>query len=170
MPITVQSVLPKSLAASYGIKAGEKLLGINGHQVRDFLDMEFLASDYELLLELQSLSGEKREVLVIRENGRPLGIEPEPYIHRNCLNSCIFCFIDQMPPMLRDSLYGKDDDYLFSFVFGNYITLTNLNEADYKRIIAQRISPLYISLHSTDSELRQKMMLSAYPVDAMAVL
>ncbi len=170
MAITVQSVLPKSLAASNGISAGEKLLSINGHPVRDFLDMEFLASDYQLLLEIQSSEGKKREVLIYRENARPLGIEPEPYKHRNCQNSCIFCFIDQMPESQRDSLYRKDDDYLFSFVFGNYITLTNLTETDYKRIISQRISPLYISLHTTDSRLRQKMMRSAHPVDAMAIL
>ncbi|MDD2228445.1 MAG: DUF512 domain-containing protein [Candidatus Cloacimonetes bacterium] len=170
MAITVQSVLPKSLAASYGIKAGETLLSINGQEVRDFLDLEFLASDYELIMELETPSGESRELLIHRESGRALGIEPEPYKHRNCKNSCIFCFIDQMPPMLRDTLYGKDDDYLFSFVFGNYITLTNLSEADYQRIISQHISPLYVSLHSTNAELRQKMMRSAKPVDAMSVL
>ncbi|GAB1468306.1 DUF512 domain-containing protein [Candidatus Cloacimonadota bacterium] len=170
MAITVQSVQPKSLAASYGIKAGDTLLSINGQAVRDFLDLEFLASDYELLMELETSSGESREVLIQRESGRALGIEPEPYIHRNCKNSCIFCFIDQMPPKLRDTLYGKDDDYLFSFVFGNYITLTNLSEEDYKRIISQHISPLYISLHTTNPELRQQMMRSAKPVDAMPIL
>ncbi len=170
MAITVQSVMPKSLAAAAGILAGETLVSINSHPVRDFLDMEFLASDYELLLQVKDSSGKAREVLIRRENGRPLGIEPQPYIHRDCMNSCIFCFIDQMPPKLRDSLYGKDDDYLFSFVFGNYITLTNLDEADLKRIIDQRISPLYISLHTTDSRLRQRMMRSANPVDAMAIL
>lgn len=170
MAITIHSVLPKSLAAGYGIMPGEQVLSINGQAVRDFLDLEYLASDYELLMKLMSADGKTREMLIVRENGRPLGIEPEPYQHKNCMNSCIFCFIDQMPPKMRDSLYGKDDDYLFSFVFGNYITLTNLAEHEYKRIIKQKISPLYISLHSTDPELRQKMMRSANPVDAMAIL
>ncbi len=170
MAISVQSVMPKSLAADAGIKAGECLLSINDHPVRDFLDIEFLASDYELKLQIKDVDGMRRDVLIRRENSRPLGIEPESYRHRDCMNSCIFCFIDQMPPNLRESLYGKDDDYLFSFVFGNYITLTNLDEADLKRIIDQRISPLYISLHTTDSALRQRMMRSANPVDAMAIL
>ncbi len=170
MAITINSVLPKSLAAGYGITPGEQLLSINGKAVRDFLDLEYLASDYELLLKIKNPAGNTRELLILRENGRPLGIEPEPYNHKNCLNSCIFCFIDQMPPNMRDSLYGKDDDYLFSFVFGNYITLTNLDEEEYKRIIKQRISPLYISLHSTDPQVRQRMMRSASPVNAMAIL
>lgn len=170
MSILIQSVLPKSLAASYKILPGERLISVNGLPVRDFLDLEFYTSDCEFELELVSTQGETRQIVVERTNRRPLGIEPEPYTVRECDNSCIFCFIDQMPPNLRDSLYGKDDDYLFSFVFGNYITLSNLSEADYKRIIEQRITPLYISLHTTDNALRQKMMRSAKQVDAMAML
>jgi len=170
MAITIHSVMPKSLAASKGIVPGEVVVSVNQQLVRDFLDLEFLTSDYQFELELLSTGGEKRTIIIQRENNRSLGIEPEPYTIRECDNYCIFCFIDQMPPKLRSSLYDKDDDYLFSFVFGNYITLTNLQEEDYQRIIEQRITPLYISLHTTDNALRQKMMRSLNPVDAMAVL
>ncbi|MDY0151426.1 MAG: DUF512 domain-containing protein [Candidatus Cloacimonas sp.] len=170
MAITIQSIMPKSLAAAYNIMPGERLVSVNGLPVRDFLDLEFYTSDYEFELELLDANGKSRQVLIQREHGRSLGIEPEPYTVRECNNSCIFCFIDQMPPNLRDSLYGKDDDYLFSFVFGNYITLSNLSEADYQRIMQQRITPIYVSLHTTDNALRQKMMRSATQVDALAML
>lgn len=170
MPLLIQSVLPHSLASDNGIMAGETLLTINGNPICDFLDLEFFASDFHLSLELLTLNGEQREVDITRENTRPLGIEPEPYKVRSCENACIFCFIDQMPSGLRDSLYDKDDDFLFSFVFGNYITLTNLSESDLQRITNQRITPLYISLHTTDNDLRQKMMRSANPVDISQIL
>ncbi len=170
MAILIQSVLPKSLAAAHKIVAGERLLSVNSMPVRDFLDLEFYTSDFSFTLELENRSGEKRLIEIQRESNRPLGIEPEPYKVRSCANACVFCFIDQMPPELRSSLYDKDDDYLFSFVFGNYITLTNLREADLQRITEQRITPLYISLHTTDNALRQKMMRSAQPVDVPRVL
>lgn len=170
MAIVIQNVLANSLAASQGIVAGETVISVNKNLVRDFLDFEFLTSDYQFALELLSLKGEKRIITIQRENNRPLGIEPEPYQIRECDNSCIFCFIDQMPPLLRGSLYGKDDDYLYSFMFGNYITLTNLQKEDITRITSQHISPLYVSLHTTDNALRQKMMRSLNPVDAMGVL
>lgn len=170
MSLGIHSIMPKSLAEHYNILPGERLLSVNGLPVRDFLDLELYTSDYAFELEIADKSGNTRKLNVLRENGRPLGIEPEPYTVKECDNSCIFCFIDQMPPNLRESLYGKDDDYLFSFVFGNYITLSNLYEADYQRIMEQRITPIYVSLHTTDNNLRQKMMRSSRQVDAMAVL
>ncbi len=170
MAILIDSVLPGSLAASKGVKRGEKLLRVNGLEVRDFLDLEFYSSDYHFTLELQDSNGTIRTLDICRDDNRPLGIEPQPYYVRSCANACIFCFIDQMPPMMRSSLYEKDDDYIFSFVFGNYITLTNLQESDLQRIIKQRITPLYISLHTTNNELRQKMMRSAKPVNVQSVL
>ncbi|MEN6444478.1 MAG: DUF512 domain-containing protein [Candidatus Cloacimonas sp.] len=170
MSVIIQNVLPKSLAAKNGIQTGEKLISVNGQEVRDFLDLELLTSDYIFELEIMSATGDKRIVQIQREEKSFLGIDPEPYKIRQCENSCIFCFIDQMPPYLRNTLYVKDDDYLYSYVFGNYITLTNLKEDDYNRIIEQRITPLYVSLHTTDNVLRQKMMRSAQQVDALSIL
>ncbi len=170
MAIKISGILPKSLAAYAGIEGGDILVSINGNEIRDFLDLEFYAADFSLSLELIRKNGAKQTICIQRESKQPLGLEPEPYTVRSCENSCLFCFIDQMPPRLRSSLYGKDDDFLYSFVFGNYITLTNLSEADYQRICTQRISPLYISLHTTDNALRQRMMRSAKPVDVKAAL
>jgi len=170
MAILIQNVLPRSLAAKNDIKGGEKLLSVNGQAVNDFLDLEFYTSDYEFELEIMSTEGISRKVKIQREEKSFLGIEPEPYKIRYCENACIFCFIDQMPPELRPTLYIKDDDYLYSYVFGNYITLTNLDETDYARIIKQRITPLYVSLHTTDNALRQKIMRPSKQVDALSVL
>ncbi|NLM90614.1 MAG: PDZ domain-containing protein, partial [Candidatus Cloacimonetes bacterium] len=169
MAILIQNVLPRSLAAKNDIKSGEKLLSVNGQPVNDFLDLEFYTSDYEFELEIMSAEGISRKVKIQREEKSFLGIEPEPYKIRYCENACIFCFIDQMPPELRPTLYIKDDDYLYSYVFGNYITLTNLDETDYARIINQRITPLYVSLHTTDNALRQKIMRPSKQVDALSV-
>ncbi|HQQ68509.1 MAG TPA: DUF512 domain-containing protein, partial [Candidatus Cloacimonadota bacterium] len=170
MSLVIASVAGNSLAADAGIKSGEELVRINGLEVRDFLDLEYLSSDYHLRLRVKNALGKLRTVHIFRETARPLGIEPVAYRHRNCRNHCIFCFIDQMPKKLRGTLYNKDDDFLFSFVFGNYITLTNLSDADYKRIFSQHISPLYISLHSTDPELRQRMMRSHSPIHPLKQL
>ena len=170
MAILIQNVLPKSLAEKNGIKSGDLLLAVNGQEVRDFLDLEFYTSDYEFELEIVSAEGIPLKVNIQREEKSFLGIEPEPYKVRHCENSCIFCFIDQMPPGLRPTLYTKDDDYLYSYVFGNYITLTNLQKADIERIITQRITPLYVSLHTTDNALRNKMMRPAKKVDVLSVL
>jgi putative radical SAM enzyme (TIGR03279 family) len=158
MPLLIQDILPRSLASKKGIKAGDILLSINGNNIRDFIDLQFYGSDAVLECELQRLNGESYFVEILRKDTTTLGIEPEPYKHRCCGNKCVFCFIDQMPPDLRDTLYSKDDDYLFSFVFGNYISLTNLSQEDYNRILKQRLSPLYISVHTTNPDLRKSMM------------
>ena len=170
MPLAIKSIEPGSLADDAGIKAGESIVELNGIDIRDFLDLEFYASDYKLDFVLKDNAGTERKLTIYRESARPLGITPFEYRHRNCNNHCIFCFIDQMPPGMRRTLYAKDDDYIFSFVFGNYITLTNLLEADLSRICEQHISPLYVSLHSTDNILRQKLIRSAKPQDAMQIL
>ncbi|MDP2172841.1 MAG: DUF512 domain-containing protein [Candidatus Cloacimonadaceae bacterium] len=170
MPLIIQNVLKSSLSAVYGLKAGDTLLRINGMQIEDFFDLEYYASDYELDVEYFDTEGNTAFVKILRQNNRPLGIEPEPYKHNHCQNNCIFCFIDQMPPNMRGTLYNKDDDYLFSFVFGNYITLTNLEPGEIKRIIEQHISPLYISVHTTDNELRRSMMRYRKEFDLMKLL
>jgi putative radical SAM enzyme (TIGR03279 family) len=138
--------------------------------VRDEFDLSFYIAESRLILEVKSTKGRLRKVRIPHSKDRPLGLEVQPYKHKNCQNNCIFCFIDQMPRGLRRSLYQKDDDYLFSYVYGNYITLTNLSEAETQRIITQRIHPLYISLHTTDAVLRQQMMRSRHPVEPLQVL
>ncbi len=158
MALVIQNVLPRSLAAKHGIQAGDIIVSINGNRIQDFFDLQYYSSECELVFDLQDPSGASREVRILRDSNKALGIEPEPYNCRFCQNRCIFCFIDQMPPKLRETLYVKDDDYLYSFVFGNYITLTNLRNEDFQRIIDQHISPLYVSVHTTDSGLRKLMM------------
>lgn len=170
MAIQIEGVLKGSSAAKYGIRAGETLISVNGEEIRDFLDLQFQSSQQYLSLEILSAEGEIRIVELEREIRKALGIEPEAYQCRTCHNHCIFCFIDQMPPGLRDSLYVKDDDYIFSFVFGNYITLTNLSNEDFARIRSQRISPLFVSAHTTNPVLRQKMMRYREEADLMARL
>jgi putative radical SAM enzyme (TIGR03279 family) len=163
MPLFIQDILPRSLAAKNGLKAGDKLLSINGHDISDFIDLQFYGTEGMLKCELESAAGERNCVEILRNDKTSLGIEPVSYTNVNCINNCLFCFIDQMPPGLRETLYIKDDDYLYSFVFGNYISLTNLSESDYERIIAQKLSPLFVSVHTTNPALRRKMM--QYPVE-----
>ena len=170
MAVRIQSIEPGSLAHENGLQGGDRIISVNGIPIRDFLDLQFYVNDYQLDFILEDASGSQRELSIYRELAKPLGIIPEDYRHRNCQNNCIFCFIDQMPPGMRKSLYAKDDDYLLSFVYGNYITLTNLQEGDLTRILDQHISPLYVSLHSSNMDLRQELMRSAHPVDVMATL
>lgn len=170
MPLTIQDVLPRSLAAKNGIKPGDKLLSINGHDIRDFIDLQFYGSDVRLDCELETADGTRRSIGITRRDKTALGIEPESYRFDSCVNNCVFCFIDQMPPTLRETLYMKDDDYLYSFVFGNYISLTNLSDADFERILEQRLTPLYVSIHATNPDLRQKLMRYPMQFDLMQKL
>ncbi len=170
MPLKIKSVEPGSLAEQAGIVAGDTIIELNQEDVRDFLDLEFYASDYRLEFRIKDIAGDIRELTIYRESAVPLGIIPQDYRHRNCNNHCIFCFIDQMPPGMRRTLYAKDDDYVFSYVFGNYITLNNLREPDIERICEQHISPLYVSLHTTNPTLRQEMIRSARNIDALGLM
>lgn len=170
MALKIVDISPGSLAAKAGLEPGDELISLNGQELRDEFDLSYYSAVHTILLKLRKASGEVCEVKLIRRDGRPLGIEVQPYKHKNCQNNCIFCFIDQMPRGLRRSLYQKDDDYIFSYVYGNYITLTNLSDAEIERIIAQQINPLYISLHTTDANLRQHMMRSRHPVPPMSLL
>jgi len=158
MSLKISAVQPRSLAHKAGIKKGDTIISINSMPINDFFDLEYYSNDYQLDFELLDTEGEPKFITIERVNGKTLGIEPEPHNVRICRNHCIFCFVDQMPPKMRHSLYVKDDDYLFSYVFGNYITLNNLESIDINRIVNQHISPLYVSVHTTNPELRQKMM------------
>ncbi|HNX37738.1 MAG TPA: DUF512 domain-containing protein [Candidatus Cloacimonadota bacterium] len=170
MALTISHILPRSTASKYSLKAGDEIIGINGHEIRDFLDLQFYTNDLILEVQLRDQSGMIREISIQRENAKALGIEPVPYECRSCRNKCVFCFIDQMPPKLRESLYLKDDDFVYSFVFGNYITLTNLSEADFARILEQHISPIYVSVHATSNRLRKDIMGYRRNFDIMASL
>lgn len=143
-----------------GLRPGQRLLKINGHPIRDVLDYKFYGYDSRLELEVEQ-QGHIRRLIVEKEEGRELGLEFETYLmdkQKGCANKCVFCFIDQLPKGLRPSLYFKDDDARMSFLLGNYISMTNLSQEDVDRIIAMRVSPLNISVHTTDPELRSKML------------
>ncbi|MGI6318658.1 MAG: DUF512 domain-containing protein [Firmicutes bacterium] len=144
-----------------GIETGDSLLKINGLPFYDLLDYYYLCAERELTLTIRKKVGIHREYRVIKEYDEDLGLEfisPTIGPVRYCRNHCVFCFIDQQPPVLRPSLFEKDDDYRLSFFHGNYITLTNTGDLDLKRIIRRGLSPLYISIHSTDPAIRRKMM------------
>ncbi|HEV7126522.1 MAG TPA: DUF512 domain-containing protein [Ktedonobacterales bacterium] len=166
----VREVVPESPADLAGLQPGDLLQTINGRAVRDLVDYQFYASEEELLLGIER-NGRALEVLLGKaadeDAGLRFGEEPAPFI-RQCANKCVFCFIKGLPerhqparglPLgMRESLYIKDDDYRYSFLFGNFITLTNLKEKDWQRLEEQRLSPLYVSVHTTNPELRRKMV------------
>ncbi len=170
MPLKVFKVQARGLAAKAGIKNGDCILSINGMEINDFFDLEYYSNDYQLDFELTDTEGKTKELSIFRQPNKALGIEPEPHQVTPCANRCVFCFIDQLPPGLRPSLYEKDDDYLFSYVFGNYITLNNLGKRELERIADQRISPLYVSVHCSNSKLRQKLMGSPRDFDVLKTL
>ncbi len=137
------------------------LLSSNGKTIRDVLDYKFYTYDPELLLEIRSKGGAEREVRISKREGEELGLDFETYLMddmRSCVNRCVFCFVDQMPPGMRESLYVKDDDSRLSFLLGNYVTLTNITQSEFQRIIDMKISPLCVSVHATQPELRAKML------------
>ena len=160
MVAKIISVESGSPAEQSGIKKGDELVAINGEKLLDVLDYQFFSQDESLNLKVKR--DNKYFVTSIDKGGdRGLGLKFNSSIFdkvKICKNSCKFCFIDQLPRGLRQSLYQKDDDYRLSFLYGNFVTLTNMEEGDIKRIIAQRLSPIYVSLHSTDEEIRKKLI------------
>ncbi|MBN2461132.1 MAG: DUF512 domain-containing protein [Candidatus Cloacimonetes bacterium] len=157
MPLKIASVTPASPAAEAGLRNDDIILKINENPINDFLDFQYHAADEKLDI-IVSRQGKTQRIILIQAWDKPLGIEPAAHYCSTCTNNCIFCFVHQMRPGLRKSLYIKDDDYRLSFVFGNYITLTNLKAEDYQRIIRQHLSPLFISVHTTDPLLHKKML------------
>ena len=158
-PIIV-SVLPNSPAEQHGIKGGEQILAINGCVPRDVIEYQLLIDEPQVTLEIDS-GGIRSEVEISRKTGAPLGIEVDGALFdrvRTCDNHCEFCFIYQLPPGLRKSLYLKDDDYRLSFLYGNFTTLTRFTESDLERVLVEGLSPLYVSIHSTDPHKRAEML------------
>ena len=162
MAVQIKDVLHSSPAARYGIVAGDTLVAINGEEINDMLDLQFYQSNKNLEIKLKAADGSEKTVAIKnKDEYEPLGLEFETYLidkHHHCKNKCMFCFIDQLPKGLRQSLYFKDDDERLSFLFGNYITMTNLTQKEVDRIKKVRISPINISVHTTNPELRVKMM------------
>ena len=173
MAVKIFDVNQNSPAARAGVQKGETLLSINTNEIVDVLDYRFYQVNRELELEIQSADGNVRKVNVHKGEYEELGLEFETYLidkQHSCRNKCIFCFIDQLPKGLRKSLYFKDDDSRLSFLFGNYITLTNITEHEIKRIIKMHISPINVSVHTTNPELRCKMMNNRFAGDTLKYL
>ena len=172
MAVTITQVQEKSPAARKKIAAGDVLLRMNGHEIEDVLDYRFYLFETKLTLELETPKG-SRTVRIRKAEDEELGLEFETYLmdkQRSCRNRCIFCFIDQLPLGLRDTLYFKDDDSRLSFLFGNYITLTNLTEHEVERIISMHISPVNVSVHTTNPELRCRMMNNRFAGESLKIL
>ena len=162
--VKITGVEKKSIAERHGIKSGEFLIAINGNEINDLLDYKFYISENNIVLSLKHPeNSEIVDIAVKKSKYADIGLEFATYMmdeKKSCKNKCVFCFIDQLPnmPKLRDTLYFKDDDERLSFLHGNYVTLTNLEEHHIDRIIKMRISPINISVHTTNPKLRCKMM------------
>ncbi|MDR0862847.1 MAG: DUF512 domain-containing protein [Oscillospiraceae bacterium] len=157
----IKSVAPNSPASRAGIAAGDKLRRINGHAIRDVLDYKFHSYDGKLLLEAERTGGGVLLARLRKRDGEDIGLEFETYLMDapiSCANRCVFCFIDQLPKGMRETLYYKDDDTRLSFLQGNYVTLTNMSESDIRRVIDMKISPLNVSVHSMEPETRALLL------------
>ena len=174
MSVVISGVEKKSPADKAGIKKGEKLVSINKKEIVDVLDYRFYMMEKKLSLTVLSEDNKERTVTVRKKDEYDdLGLLFDTYLmdkQRSCRNNCIFCFIDQMPKGMRETLYFKDDDARMSFLYGNYITLTNLSEHDIKRTIDMKISPINVSVHTTNPELRCKMMNNRFAGEALKTL
>jgi putative radical SAM enzyme (TIGR03279 family) len=157
-PFTIASVEPQGLAFRLGLTKGDRILAINDVELHDEVDFAGQASEEFLRLRILGPDGSEREVEGAREYGVPFGAEFEARQPKRCHNNCVFCFVYQHPKGVRRELLIKDDDYVMSFVHGNFITLTNLSEAEFQRIIDERLTPLYVSVHATDPAVRVRMM------------
>jgi putative radical SAM enzyme (TIGR03279 family) len=157
-PFTIARVEAGGLADRLGLSPRERILAINGVELHDEIDFGAQVSEEILRLRILAPDGGEREVEGRREYGVPFGVEFEARQPKRCHNNCVFCFVYQHPKGVRRELLIKDDDYVFSFVHGNFITLTNLSEAEFQRILDERLSPLYVSVHATDPEVRVRMM------------
>ena len=166
----VKKVLPGSIAEEMGIEAGDQLLAINEQEIQDVFDYYYYEENEELVLLIEKPNQEQWELEIEKEEDESLGIEFEQGLmdeYRTCRNKCMFCFIDQMPEGMRDTLYFKDDDYRLSFLQGNYITLTNMSDYDVERMVKYRLEPINISFHTTNPELRCKMLHNRFAGDAL---
>ena len=157
----IENIIKDSIADELELEVGDEILSINGENIKDIIDYKYLISDEYIELEIKKLNGELISFEIEKDFYEDLGIKfSNPLIDeaKRCSNNCVFCFIDQLPPNMRQTLYFKDDDSRLSFLQGNFITLTNMKEEDIERIIKYRISPINVSVHTTNPELRKKML------------
>jgi putative radical SAM enzyme (TIGR03279 family) len=168
--VRVARVTPGSIADQLGLVAGAEIRTVNGRDVDDFLDWEFLSAEDTIVVGARLPGGEEVEYEIERPEGEPLGIELEPPSVRRCANRCEFCFIEGLPKGLRRNLYIRDDDYRLSFAYGNFATLSNLKERDVRRIVEYRLSPLYVSVHATPLEVRRKLLNNSRVPDILSQL
>ena len=164
--IEIDCIHSGSQAEQSGLLPGDTLLSINSHRLRDPIDFMFFSSDASVEIEVKR-NGKNIILHAIREEGKEFGADFKPPKSIICKNNCIFCFVNQLPKGLRKTLYIKDDDYRMSFLYGNYVTFTNLKEVERKRIVEQRLSPLYISVHSTNRTLRNKLLANTKAPDIL---
>lgn len=157
----ITGTAPNSIAQEIGLTYGDKLLEVNGQPISDLIDLSFALAEENVTLLIEKADGEQELIEIEKEYDEDLGIEFDSAVFdgvRHCANRCVFCFVDQMPHGMRKSLYVKDDDYRLSFLYGNFVTLTNMNHEDLARINRLHLSPLYISVHTTEGALRTKML------------
>ena len=160
-PALITKVLPDSIAAEIGFEPGDAIVAINGMRPRDLIDYQFLCADEVLELEVLDATGKSHSVEIEKDYDDDLGLEFETALFDGliqCNNRCPFCFIDQQPPGRRQTLYLKDDDYRLSFLYGSYLTLTNLTQKEWNRIEQMRLSPLYVSVHATEPDIRRRLL------------
>lgn len=173
MSVLISGIDKGSIAEKKKIGKGDKLISINGNAINDVLDYRFYINETKLVLSLETAEGKAKLVLIKKGEFDDIGLQFETYLmdkQRSCKNKCIFCFIDQLPKGLRKSLYFKDDDSRLSFLFGNYITLTNLTDEEVERIIKMHISPVNVSVQTMNHELRVKMMANPHAGESLKYL
>lgn len=166
----VKSLMPGGIGEELGIEPGDKLLAINGNEIQDVFDYYYYEESEQLLLLIEKPDGEEWELEIEKDEDESLGIEFDQSLmdeYRSCRNKCMFCFIDQMPKEMRETLYFKDDDSRLSFLQGNYITLTNMSDHDVERIVKYRLEPINISFQTTNPELRCKMLHNRFAGEAL---
>ena len=158
--VRIAEIESGSIADELNLEIGSRVVRINGERVRDGIDLTFLLSDTELELETVAPDGETITYEIEREPGEAVGIVPAPDTIRECANKCVFCFIDGNPEDARRTLWLRDDDFRLSFTYGSYVTLTNLGPKGLRRLVDQRISPLYVSVHATEPEVRERLLVN----------
>ncbi len=156
--VRIAEIESGTIADELELQIGTRIVRINGERVRDGIDLAFMLAEADIELEAVSPSGERVVYEIEREPGQALGIVPAPDKIRECANECVFCFIDGNPPGVRESLWLRDDDFRLSFTYGSYVTLTNLGPRGFARLIEQRISPLYVSVHATEPDVRVRLL------------
>lgn len=166
----ITGVEPGSIAEECGLEPGDRIGAVNGHEIEDFFDYQYYIEEEFLRVEVLTKDGEECTLEIEKEEDEDLGLVFESFLmddYNSCCNKCMFCFIDQMPPGMRETLYFKDDDSRLSFLQGNYITLTNMKEKDIDRVIRYHLAPINISVHTTNPELRCRMLHNRFAGDVM---